>query len=41
MTTIDKAWAALGRAIAGNASTKQVNALAAQLDRVRGSQRDR
>jgi hypothetical protein len=37
MDRIDKLWKALGKAIAGNASTKQINGIAAQLDRVRGT----
>lgn len=37
MTNVDKLWKALGKAIAGNASTKQVNGIAAQLNRARGT----
>lgn len=35
METIDKMWAALGRAIRSGASEKQVNGIAARLDRAR------
>jgi len=36
MNDVDKIWAALGKAIRNNASTKQVNSIAARLNRVRG-----
>jgi hypothetical protein len=36
MTAVDKLWAALGKAIAANASTKQVNGIAARLARASG-----
>jgi hypothetical protein len=35
MEQADKLWRALGRAIAGNASTKQVAGIIARLDRAR------
>lgn len=35
MDHVDKLWLALGKAIASNASTKQVNGIAARLDRAR------
>lgn len=38
MSSIDKLWAALGKAIAGGASTRQVNGIVARLNRVRGAQ---
>lgn len=37
MTSVDKLWQALGKAIAANASTKQINGIAARLVRARGS----
>lgn len=36
MTRVDRLWVALGKAVAANASTKQVNGIAAQLHRARG-----
>jgi hypothetical protein len=36
MNRTDRLWQALGKAIAANASTKQVNGIAAQLQRARG-----
>lgn len=43
MTTVDKLWIALGKAIQKNASTKQVNGISAQLQRAAhgSSTRDR
>lgn len=38
MDAVDRLWMALGKAIAGGASTKQVDGIAARLNRARGSQ---
>jgi hypothetical protein len=37
MNNVDKLWAALGKAIRTNASTKQINGITARLDRARGN----
>lgn len=39
MDHIDKLWAAYGKAIRNNASTKQVQAIVVRLDRARQQQR--
>lgn len=40
MTRTYRLWAAFGRAIAANASTKQINGIVQQLDRARAQSRD-
>jgi hypothetical protein len=37
MNAVDKLWVALGKAIRSGASTKQVNGIAARLERARGT----
>lgn len=37
MTRVEKLWQALGKAVQASASTKQVNSIAAQLNRARGT----
>lgn len=39
MEQVDKLWAALGRAIRANATTKQVEGIAARLNRAQGVRR--
>lgn len=39
MDQVDKLWVALGKAIRGNASTKQVEGIAARLSRAQGVRR--
>jgi hypothetical protein len=40
MEQVDKLWAALGKAIRANASTKQINGIAARLTRAHGRKAD-
>jgi hypothetical protein len=40
MNRVDKLWNALGKAVRAGASTKQVDHIAAQLDRARGQRGD-
>jgi hypothetical protein len=39
MTTVDKLWNALGNAVRAGATEKQINGIAARLDRARGKDR--